>query len=81
MRLQRDALGDKHEDVATTLNRLGLAFIKLEKRYIALQVLGEAYKIRKEMLKPNLQELALTLYNIALIYHKEGDTKKSLAFY
>ena len=73
--------GDVDEDVAATLTHIALVLLKMEMHDMALEVLTEAYRIRMALSKTESREIAFTLYNIALIYHHQGNHEQALVFY
>jgi len=81
LRLRRDAFGDTHEDVASTLTHVASVLLKLERHHIALQLFMEAYRIRKTIPVPDTSSLAFTIYNIAHIYHHQGSHDNALKYY
>lgn len=81
LRLRRESLGNCHEDVAAVLTDTAVLLMETDKRGIALSLLDEAYRIKKALSSEKTRDLAYILYNIALIYHREGDIQKSLRFY
>ncbi|CAJ1901356.1 unnamed protein product [Cylindrotheca closterium] len=81
LRLRRESLGNWHEDVAAVLTDTAVLLMETEKRGIALSLLNEAYRIKSALSSEKTKDLGYILYNIALIYHREGDMQHSLRFY
>ena len=80
LRLRREIKGDVDEDVANTLTHLAMVFVKMDARYFALEVLAEAYRVRKA-LKSDSRDIAFILYQMGLIHHTSGSHDLALGYY
>jgi len=82
LRIRRENKGDNDEDVAQTLTHISLVLIKMDSSKMALELLSEAYRIRKFLDNPGqMQSEAFILYNIALILQHQGSHERALRFY
>ncbi len=81
LRLRREALGDTHADVASTLTHIALLLLGLQREDLALKLFIEAYRILKTLPSGDTAGLAFTTYNIAHIYHHQGSHDDALKFY
>jgi hypothetical protein len=68
---QRENLGEDHIDCATTLNEIGVCWMMLCERYLALSAYEEALYIRQMQLGDGAMEVAETTSNIWMILHEE----------
>ncbi|KAL3810954.1 hypothetical protein ACHAXA_005370 [Cyclostephanos tholiformis] len=68
---QREVLGEDHIDCATTLNEIGVCWMMLSERYLALSAYEEALYIRQKQLGDGAMEVAETTSNIWMILHEE----------
>ena len=80
--IRREAKGDQDEDVAQSLVHIALVLIKMDAAKMALELLTEAYRIRRSLDNPGQQQSeAFILYNIALIYQHQGSHETALRYY
>jgi tetratricopeptide (TPR) repeat protein len=70
--MQRDILGPRHRNVATTLNNLGFLSLKIGRLDDAERFLLEALDIYREVLGPDHIWTTIALENIALIHEERG---------
>lgn len=68
---QRENLGEDHIDCATMLNEIGVCWMMLCERYLALSAFEEALYIRQMRLGDGAMEVAETTSNIWMILHEE----------
>lgn len=80
--IRREVKGDQDEDVAQSLVHIALVLIKMDSSKLALELLTEAYRIRRVLDNPGQQQSeAFILYNIALIYQHQGSHETALRYY
>jgi serine/threonine-protein kinase len=77
LRLRRQALGNEHPDVATSLDHLGTA-ARLKNDYARSESLNrEALLMRRKLLGAGNMEVAVSLNNLALVLHERGKFDES----
>lgn len=74
LRIQRDVLGDDHEDVATTLVALGFTMERAGCLAKAVACLNRAVKIRRAVFGPKHLHIGETLVQLGGLYVHEGNT-------
>ena len=78
---QKEQLGSKHVDVATSYNNLGLVYtdtgdLKKAKEYHEL-----ALEIIKQQLGPKQAQIATSYNNLGVVYKNKGDLEKAKEYY
>ena len=71
--IRRQLLGEKHPDVAWSLNALGAQQFRAGKLDAAEPLLREALAIRREVLGPTDPDVASTLNNLGMVLRAKGD--------
>lgn len=72
--------GERHPDVATSLNGLGSIATKRGKFSAAEKYLTEALSIRMEKLWDAHPDTARTLFNLGRLYGEQGRRRKSVSY-
>ena len=70
--LRRSLLGERHPDVATSLNNLALLYSAQGRYGEAEPLLEEALGLRRELLGERHPDVATSLNNLALLYSAQG---------
>ncbi|GBG25815.1 Kinesin light chain 3 [Hondaea fermentalgiana] len=79
--IRKEALGDRHPDVATTLNNIAGVYDDQGRYEEALAYYEEALLIRKKSLGDRHPDVATTLSGIASVYYSRSRDEEALANY
>jgi tetratricopeptide (TPR) repeat protein len=77
----KEVYGEKHPQVATALNNLGLAWNDLGGHRKAIQFFEQALAILKEVYGEKNQNVASALNNLGLAWNDLGETQKAFEYY
>jgi tetratricopeptide (TPR) repeat protein len=79
--IDKEVYGDRHPDVAATLNNIGEAWRVLGEPKKALGYYEQALSIDKEVYDERHPDVARDLNNIGLAWYALGEPKKALGYY
>jgi tetratricopeptide (TPR) repeat protein len=79
--IDKEVYGDRHPDVAATLNNIGSAWDALGEPKKALEYYEQALSIHKEVYGDRHPDVAATLNNIGMAWDALGEPKKALEYY
>ncbi|GBG27915.1 Kinesin light chain 1 [Hondaea fermentalgiana] len=79
--IRKEILGDRHPDVATTLNNIASVYDSQGRYEEALANFEEAQSIRRESLGDRHPDVGGTLNNIAAVYSSQSRYEEALAYY
>lgn len=77
----RQSLGEKHPDLASTLNKLGNLHYEMNHLELALKYYDEGFQIERAVLDPYHPHILVTLMNIAQVYRHQGKFRAALQQY
>jgi len=75
LKIFEETCGERSATVATTLNKIGVAYFVLKEPYYAYDSFKKALEIQEEILLPGDKELAMTLRNICILL---SDTRSEM---
>ncbi len=81
LKIDEQAYGPNHPDVAIDLNNLAELYRDLGQYEEALPLCQRALKIREQVLGPNHPQVATSLNNLALLYKTQGQYGEALPLY
>jgi tetratricopeptide (TPR) repeat protein len=70
-----------HSDISSTLNSIGLILLHQEGYQHAMSCFCESLRMKLSLLGPHHHEIAVVWYNIASVYHGQGDHDNAIAYY
>ena len=79
LRIEEQALGPNHPDVATTLNNLGLVLEATGDYAVARPLYERALRIKEQVLGPNHPGVATILSNLAIVDWEAGRPQEAVA--
>jgi tetratricopeptide (TPR) repeat protein len=82
LRIRRETFGIlDHEDVAETVNSIGLVLFKLSKMDLAKQAFQECIRLRTNLKGAESREVAVLWFNMATIYLQTGEVEEATEMY
>ena len=81
LKIHKEVLGEKHPDVATSLNNLAVLYYYQGNSAKAEPLHRQALAIRKEVLGEKHHEVATSLNNLAMLYRSLGNYAKAELLY